>query len=166
VLGETWVNHHGDHGSQSTRAITEEINRSNPLLRGVSDVWGPTDVYAVDPLPADAKVLMRGQVLTGMNPDSEAVKGPKNEPMMPVIWLRDRETKEGKNQIAIATTMGAATDFVHPGLRRFVVNATYWGTNIKIPEKLDADPVGEYKPSPFGNDKFTKGVKPADLLKK
>jgi hypothetical protein len=166
IFGETWVNHHGDHGSQSTHAIAEEINRSHPLLRGVSDVWGPTDVYAVDPLPADAKVLMRGQVLSGMTPESEAVKGPKNDPMMPVIWLRDRTTPEGKNQCVICTTMGAAVDFVHPGLRRFVVNATYWGANIKIPETLDANPVGPYNPSPFGNDKFTKGVKPADLPKK
>src|SRR5436190_1448702 len=33
VLGETWVNHHGSHGRQSTRAITAPGQEQNPILR-------------------------------------------------------------------------------------------------------------------------------------
>ena len=33
----------------------------------MTDVWGPTDVYGVTKLPDDAKVLLRGSVLTGMS---------------------------------------------------------------------------------------------------
>ena len=35
VLGETWVNHHGDHGKESTRGITnEEFKRCTHLCAG------------------------------------------------------------------------------------------------------------------------------------
>jgi hypothetical protein len=57
VLGETWVAHHGNHGSESTRGILAPgaKEKDHPILRGIQDgdVWGPTDVYAVPPLPAD-----------------------------------------------------------------------------------------------------------------
>ena len=47
VLGETWVNHHGNHGKQSTRGMIAPGQESNPILRGIKDgdIWGPTDVY-------------------------------------------------------------------------------------------------------------------------
>ena len=42
VLGETWVNHHGDHGKQSTRGIIAPGAESHPILRGIKDgdIWG------------------------------------------------------------------------------------------------------------------------------
>ena len=54
VLGETWINHHGDHGHQSTRGIIAPGMKNHPILRGIKDgdIWGPTDVYAVRlPMP-------------------------------------------------------------------------------------------------------------------
>jgi len=44
-------------------------------FRGVSNIWGPTDVYAVTHLPTDAKVLVRGQILKGMKPTDEPLAG-------------------------------------------------------------------------------------------
>jgi hypothetical protein len=67
VLGETWVAHHGAHGKESTRGILNEAQKDHPIFRGVDDIWGPTDVYRVAPLPADAVVLVYGQVLEGMH---------------------------------------------------------------------------------------------------
>ncbi|MCW1883253.1 ThuA domain-containing protein [Luteolibacter flavescens] len=163
ILGETWVNHHGDHGSQSTRGIIEEANKSHPLLTGVTDVWGPTDVYGIRGLPEDATVLLRGAVLAGMKPEDAAVDGDKNKPMMPVAWVRDRKLDNGKSQKVICSTMGAATDFLEPGLTRFVVNSTYWACGLPVPEKLDVEPVGDYKPTNFGFKGYRKGVKPADM---
>lgn len=163
VLGETWINHHGEHGKESARGVIEEKNKDHPLLRGVWDIWGPSDVYGVTRLPDDATVLFRGQVLAGMKPDDPALEGKKNDPMMPAGWVRERDLGGGKKQKVICTTMGAATDMVHYGLRRFIVNAAFWGTGLEVPDKLDIDPVGSFKPTPFGFNGFKKGVKPQDL---
>ena len=77
VLGETWVNHHGHHGKESARGLIVKENAQHPVMIGVDDVWGPTDVYGVTHLPGDAKVLMQGQVLKGMSPDDEPNKDKK-----------------------------------------------------------------------------------------
>src|SRR4051812_41706726 len=69
VLGETWINHHGRHGSQSTRGMIVKGQENHPILSGIEDgdIWGPTDVYGVRlPLPGDSQPLVLGQVLTGM----------------------------------------------------------------------------------------------------
>ena len=51
------------HGQESTRGLPDPTHAEHPILRGVDDVWGPTDVYGVRDLPEDATVLLRGQVL-------------------------------------------------------------------------------------------------------
>jgi hypothetical protein len=165
VLGETWINHHGIHGKQSTRGIINEEFKTHPILRGVTDIWGPSDVYGVVNLPAGAQVLVRGQVLTGMTPDDPSLAGPKNDPMMPLVWLLNYSNANGKTNQIVTTTMGAATDLESADLRRLVVNACYWtlGLADKIPPQANVDYVGEFRPSPFGFGKFTRGVKPADL---
>ena len=73
VLGETWVNHHGHHGSREhprrDRAGHARTIRSCAASRD-GDIFGPTDVYTVHlPLPGDSRPLVLGQVLAGMNPD-------------------------------------------------------------------------------------------------
>src|SRR5260370_42172265 len=73
VLGETWVDHHGSHGHESTHGVINEAFKDHPILRGVADLWAPTDVYAVAHLPKDAKVLVWGQVLSGMKPTDPPV---------------------------------------------------------------------------------------------
>jgi len=165
VLGETWVNHHGDHGKQSTRGIINDEFKAHPVLRGVTDIWGPTDVYGVVHLPADAQVLVRGQVLSGMQPGDPPLAGPKNHPMMPLVWLPHYTGESGKANRIVATTMGAATDLENAGLRRLLVNACYWavGLDQKLSEPVNVDLVGDYKPSRFGFGAFKPGVKPADL---
>ena len=163
VLGETWVSHHGDHGKQSTRGIINEEFKSHPILRGVTDIWGPTDVYGVIHLPANASVLVRGQVLTGMSPADPPLEGPKNNPMIPLVWLPKYTSESGKPNKILATTMGAATDLENAGLRRLLVNACYWavGLDNNLPEPVNVDLVGEYKPTKFGFGAFKAGVKPA-----
>ena len=165
VLGETWVAHHGNHGKESTRGILNDAFRSHPLLRGVSDLWGPTDVYTVSHLPADATVLVKGQVLTGMQPSDPPVDGPKNNPMMPLVWVRDYKGEGGKTSKIVTTTMGAAVDLQNEGLRRLLVNACYWvcGLESSIPAKANVDYIGDYQPGWFGFGQFKKGVKPDDL---
>ncbi len=166
VLGETWVNHWGGHGHQSTRGIVAPGEENNPILRGIGpgQIWGPTDVYEVH-LPADCKPLVLGQVLEGMNPDDKPLAGAKNSPMMPIAWTRTFTGTAGKPARVFTTTMGSSTDLATEGTRRMVVNACYWalGMEDKIPEKSNVELVGEYKPLPFRGDGFKKGVKPEDL---
>jgi hypothetical protein len=167
VLGETWISHHGNHGSQSTRGIVATESAEHPILRGIADgdIWGPTDVYGVTlPLPGDSLPLVLGQVLEGMSPTDAPVAGPQNEPMMPIAWTKTYETPEGKQARTFTTTMGAGPDFESEGLRRLVVNACYWalGMEDQIPERANVELVGEFKPLPFGFGGFRKGVRPAD----
>lgn len=166
VLGETWINHHGNHGKESTRGVIAKGMEKHPIVRGCEDIWGPTDVYTVRlPLPGDSQPLVMGQVLEGMNPTDKPVVNPKNDPMMPIAWIKTYEGKDGHKGRVFTTTMGAANDLACEGLRRLIVNASYWcvGLEDKIPERADASVVGEYKPTNFGFGKHTKGVKPSDL---
>ena len=163
VLGETWVNHHGGHGSQSTRGIIAPGQESNPILRGIQngDVWGPTDVYEVH-LPAECTPLVLGQVVEGMKPTDPPAVGQKNEPMMPVAWTKSYTGTAGKAARIFTTTMGAATDLESEGTRRMLVNATYWAVGLedKIAPKSNVDLVGEFKPTRFGFNGYVKGIKP------
>ena len=167
VLGETWVSHHGDHGKESTRGSLNPVFKDNPILKGVSDIWAPTDVYTVSHLPSDAQVLVYGQVLTGMKPTDPPVENAKNNPLMPLVWVRSYHWPDGKTSKVVTTTMGAAVDLENEGLRRLLVNACYWAVGLenRIPSVADVTYVGDYKPLWFGFGKYKKGVKPADFLK-
>lgn len=166
VLGETWVAHHGNHGSESTRGIVATGQEGNPILKGIKpgEIWGPTDVYTVKlPLPADCKPVVLGQVLVGMKADDKPLEGKKNDPMMPVAWTKSYTGKAGKAARVFTTTMGSSTDFESVGVRRMLVNATYWalGMESQITDTLNVSLVGEFKPTRFGFGSFVKGVKPA-----
>lgn len=169
VLGETWISHHGKHGSQSTRGILAPGAETHPVVRGIKDgdVWGPTDVYGVRlPLPGDSKPLVLGQVVAGMKPSDPPAEGKQNDPMMPIAWMRTYKTESGKASRVFTTTMGASQDLESKGLRRLLVNACYWalGMEDRIPPGgAKADLVGEYRPTPFGFNTFKKGVRPEQL---
>jgi hypothetical protein len=166
VLGETWVAHHGHHGQEATRGVPNPDIASHQVLRGVHDVFGPTDVYAVRELPNDAQVLLHGAVLEGMSPLSQPVTGPKNTPMQPVAWLRSRDIGTGSPQRIFATTMGAAADWSSEDLRRLLFNAAFWTLHMEeqIPkEGLEATLFGSWEPSGFGFNTFRTGFKPADF---
>jgi type 1 glutamine amidotransferase len=168
VLGETWVNHHGQHGKEGTRGLIAPGAEKHPILRGIKDgdVFGTTDVYTVNlPLPGDSQPLVLGQVVESLNFDAKPVAGKKNDPMMPVAWTKTYEVADGKKGRVFATTMGASQDFAFEGTRRMIVNACLWATGLEdaIPEKTNVDLVGEFKPSPFKFGGHVKGVKPSDL---
>lgn len=161
VLGETWVAHHGDHKKEATAGIIEPSAKEHPILKGVEDIFGDSDVYTANP-PADTEVLVRGQVLKGMKRGDAPVEGKKNDPMQPVVWVRNYKNEAGKTNKIVTTTMGAATDLLDEGLRRLLVNASYWAVGLPVPEKADVSFVGEYEPTMYGFDGFKKGVKPED----
>jgi hypothetical protein len=162
VLGETWVSHHGVHGSEGTRGLINGLHASHPILKGVKDVWGPTDVYTVNDLGANTTILMYGQSSLGMTANAPLSYA---KSIMPVAWIKSYQHENGKNTNVFATTMGASMDFKSEDLRRMVINACYWalGMETQIPEKNNAETVGAYEPIMFGFDKFKRGMKPADF---
>lgn len=175
VLGEQWVSHWGKHKVEATKGIFEPANKENPILKGIADgsIFGDTDVYEAYP-PADATILLRGQVLTGMDPKDPPADYKKtratdkqgqgvNDPMMPVAWTREHDWGNGKTSKAFCTTMGSATDLQNAPLRRLVVNAVYWGLGLEIPAEANVEYVTDFKPSPYGFNGYRKGVRPSDL---
>ena len=170
VLGETWVNHHGQHGKEGTRGIIAAGQEQHPILRGIpnGDIFGTTDVYTVNlPLAGDSLPLVLGQVTETLKSDSKPVDGKKNDPMMPVAWVKSYKGASGKTARVFNTTMGASQDLLAEGTRRMLVNACYWtlGMEDKIAAKSNVEVVGDFKPIPFGFGSYTKGRKPADYAK-
>ncbi|MFT5300582.1 MAG: hypothetical protein ACI87E_000351 [Mariniblastus sp.] len=165
VLGDTWISHHGNHKSQSCRGVIADGKSDQPILNGCDDVWGPSDVYGIRNLPQSANVLLLGAVLDGMSPDDKPVDSEKNTPMMPVAWTKGYASKSGKTSRIFCTTMGASTDFESEGLRRLIVNASFWCLEMddSIPESANVDYVDDYQPTMFGFGNYAKGQKPSDF---
>jgi hypothetical protein len=172
VLGESWVNHWGNHKKEATRGIVEPSAKDGAILRGVNHVFGDSDVYEAYP-PPDATTLLRGIVLKGMDPRDPPADYRKkradgkeqdiNDPMMAVAWTRQHQNDAGKTNRIFCTTMGAATDLANEGLRRLVVNAVYWGLSLEVPAKADVEFVDEFHPSPYGFGGQRKNLKPDDF---
>lgn len=169
ILGETWVAHHGGHKTEGARGVIEEANAGHAVLRGVKDVFAPSDVYTVKNLKPDATVLLRGAVTETLDPASKPVKGPKNEPLQALAWLREYTAPDGKTKgRAFCSTAGAAVDLCSADLRRLIVNAAYYLTGLEVPAMADVTYVDPYQPSFFGfikDPNFWPGrnLKPADF---
>jgi hypothetical protein len=163
VLGETWINHHGVHGIEGTRALINGLMKDHPILKGVKDIWGPSDVYGINSLTENSQVLLFGQSTLGMTASAELSF---NKSIMPIAWIKDYNLGNGKKAKIFTSTMGASVDLLSEDLRRLIVNAAYWATGLenKIPEKNNVEFIGEYKPSMFGFGKYEKGVNPNSLI--
>jgi hypothetical protein len=160
TVGETWTYHHGDHGKEATRGLADGQHRKHAILKGVVDVYGPTDVYGVQPdFPADATVLLWGLTLSGMKADD-----PPNwrKAVMPIVWLRDVKGPSGKTSRFLCSTIGASIDLSSEDLRRLFVNAALDLTEVPVPDRADVSPIGEFQPTLFGFNGYRKGVKVSD----
>lgn len=172
VLGEEWISHWGHHGPEGTKTVIEPAAAGNPVLNGVKDIFGDTDVYEAYP-PEDATILLRGLVINGQSPDappatyekeraSDKKKQGVNDPAMPVAWTREYKNEAGNTNRILTTTMGAATDLKSEGLRRLVVNGIFWGLKLDVPAEANVTPTATYNPTKFGFNGAKKGVRPAD----
>lgn len=164
ILGETWINHHGHHGHEGTRGLIDGLaeRRKHPVITGVHDIWGPTDVYGITEVPQGAEVLIWGGSTSGMTPESP-ISWKKS--IIPVAWTKTYSYEPGGHTGRVfTTTMGAATDLVNADLRRLIINAAYWtmGLDDQIDENLNVDVIGEYTPTSFGFDGYVKGKTPQD----
>ncbi|MEX2216925.1 MAG: ThuA domain-containing protein [Phycisphaeraceae bacterium] len=153
VLGGSFRGHHGRWHQDSTRGIIVEENKDHPVLKGVSDIWGPSDVYRTykegDNLPAVCTPLVYGQPLMGRKHDDEI--NPKLI-ALPVAWVKTWTGNTGKTARVFHTTMGSARDYESAGLRRLTINAAYWC--LRMENQIDAqssvDIVGTFDPLESG----------------
>ncbi len=163
VLGGTFLNHHGRWHADSTRGFLDKEHSQHPILRGVSDIWGDSDVYRThkegERLPVDCTSLVWGQPLMGRSPED-----PPNEALepLPVAWVKPWKTTDGKSARVFHCTMGSGIDLKNPGLRRLLVNAAYWGMEMEtfISSTRSVDIVGDYRPLESGFNYDELGVKP------
>jgi hypothetical protein len=170
VLGEKWQYHHGHHKHQSTKGLIAEGAEKHPITNGIEDgdVWASTDVYGVRlPLPGDSQPIILGQVINrkgdfdendifyGMKPSDDEVAGKNNKgmdlnnPMMPVAWTKSYQLPGGKKGKVFTSTVGASADLLSEGVRRLLVNGTYWALDMKVPKKAKVDLVGNYTPTQY-----------------
>ncbi len=153
VLGGSFRSHHGRWQQDSTRGIIVEQNKTHPILKGVKDIWGTSDVYRTykdgGSLPEGCLPLVNGQPLMGRKPD-DAV----NDQLipLPVAWVKTWTGNTGKTARIFHVTMGSAQDFQSEGLRRLTVNAAYWCQHMEAysDENSCMDLVGDYNPPDSG----------------
>jgi len=163
VLGGAFRGHYGGWHRESTRGIVVDANRAHPILRGVDDVWGPTDVYRMydkgKSLPESCTPLLLGQPLKTL--DKDAAPNEKKPPL-PIAWTNSWTGNLGKTARVFHVTMGSARDYQSAGLRRLTLNAALWclGLESKITADLDVEIVGDYAPLKGGFNYEQLGVMP------
>jgi hypothetical protein len=135
----------------------------HPIVKGVEDIWGPSDVYSINSLTGDSKPIVMGQVLTGMEPTD---KPNPSKDLVPVAWIKTYTGPSGKIARIFTTTMGHAGDFKNEGFRRLLVNACFWclGMEDQVPAKANVDLVGKYDPKPIGTKIHRKGLTPEQFV--
>ncbi|MAG93149.1 MAG: hypothetical protein CMJ48_05305 [Planctomycetaceae bacterium] len=153
VLGGAFRGHHGNWHADSTRGILVEDAKDHPILLGVKDIWGPSDVYRTYPegkgLPAGCQTLVYGQPPLGRKPDDGV--NTKKEPL-PIAWTKNWTGSTGKTARVFHVTMGSAKDYESAGLRRLTVNAAYWCLDMEkhIQATSSVEYVGDYQPLSSG----------------
>lgn len=163
ILGGSFMSHHGNWQADSTRGDIIPEMKDHPVLTGVKDIWGLTDVYRTfkegTGLPEGCTALVMGQPLIGRV--QGGADNPKKEPL-PVVWIKDWKTSGGKAARVVHSTMGSAKDLENPGLRRLVVNGAYWGLAMedKITPDRSVDYASDYKPLSSGFNYEKLGVVP------
>lgn len=166
VLGGTFLNHHGRWHADSTRGVFDKDHQQHPILTGVADIWGDSDVYRTykegTSLPEECSALVWGQPLMGRKPDD--LPNEKLEPL-PVAWIKPWKTSEGKTARVFHCTMGSGIDLKSPGLRRLVINSAYWcvGMEEEILPTRSVEIVGTYEPLESGFNYDQLGVKPRPI---
>jgi len=163
VLGGSFREHHGNWHADSTRGVVLPAARAHPILRGVEDIWGPSDVYrtyAKDAsLPEACTPLLLGQPLLGRSHDDEP--NPAKIPL-PIAWTKTWTGNRGETTRVFHTTMGSAKDYECADLRRLTINAAYWclGLEDAIDPDRSVDTVGPYEPLSSGFNYEKLGVVP------
>jgi hypothetical protein len=163
MLGGTFMGHHGGWHRESTRGLIVPENKDHPILSGVADIWGTSDVYRCHnekfPFPDECTALVLGQPLVDLSRDAE----PNAEKeALPIAWTKTWVGNRGLSTRIFHFTMGSGKDFENAGVRRLVVNAVYWGLGMEdaIQEQGCVQPVDDYQPLKSGFNYEKLGIGP------
>jgi type 1 glutamine amidotransferase len=163
ILGGSFLDHHGNWQRDSTRGDILPAMKEHPILIGVRDIWGSSDVYRTfkegTGLPEGCTALVNGQPLIGREPGG--ADNPDKEPL-PVVWFKPWQTSTGRTARVLQSTMGSARDLENPGLRRLIVNAAYWAMALEghITPGSSVSYTGDYQPLASGFNYEKLGVVP------
>nr|WP_206663274.1 PVC-type heme-binding CxxCH protein [Ningiella ruwaisensis] len=168
IVGENWLYHHGIHKKEGGRSVNVEEHADHPILNSVDTYFMWSDIYGIENLTEDATVLQLGAVTESLDPNSPNLEGKKNNPMMPLSWLKPYSSPNGKNTGQVFTTTGgAAYDLQEESARRMLVNAAYYLLDMEVPEKANVSYVDPFEPSFYGfqdTDYFVKrGLQVSDF---
>ena len=155
--------------ARARRARVESSTRryqDHPILRGVRDIWGPTDVYSI-------RRSAGGRPGAGPRPGAErhgarrSTAGRREERSDDALALdqgfyrpfgQDRRASSARRwaprSICRARVCGGPWSMRAIGA---------WAWRTQIPAASNVDIVGEYKPTFYGFGNFQRGVRPADL---
>ena len=111
------MGHHGGwHRDEATRGIIVPASKGHPILTGVKDIWGPSDVYRChndkSPFPEDCQALVMGQPLVDLSRDAEP--NLDKEPL-PIAWTKTWTGNQGLSTRIFHFTMGSGKDFENAG---------------------------------------------------
>ena len=148
LLGGKFMGHHGGWKAEATTGIIAPEAKKHPILRGVKDVWGTTDVYRCHKdgkVPADCTLLLTGQPMKSLKRDAPANT---DKEALPIAWTKKWIGNAGLSSPIFHFTMGSGKDFENEGVRRITINGLYWGLGLE--DQIDANSsveiVGDYKP--------------------
>ncbi len=165
ILGDTWVAHHGLHGQESTRGVIAADAKDHPIVRGCRRHLGADRRLRGAAAPARRQPAA-GSRTGSLGHEADRPAGRRPEELADDAHRLDQDLSRAHGQTGrvFATTMGASIDLLSEGLRRLLVNASYWcvGLEEKIPARADVELVGQYKPTFFGFSKSKAGVRPSD----
>jgi hypothetical protein len=155
VFGQQWISHHG-HTSTTRILPPDGTAKDHPIVRGVKGGQiVPSWLYHVEPLPADATVLLWGEAIASELPDAV----PRRQP---ILWVREHkgpDAPEGRRaryaEVAAArrdagpdtprplaatqlmprrmgfTTLGHPGDFADIEVRRLAVQMVLWAGGLE-----------------------------------
>lgn len=155
VFGQQWISHHG-HTSTTRILPPDGAAMDHPILRGVKGGQiVPSWLYHVEPLPADATVLLWGEAIGSEQPEG----APRRQP---IVWVRehaepatvearraryaayraalDAAGRDGARPCApdqlvprrmAFTTLGHPGDFADPEMRRIAVQMVLWAGGLE-----------------------------------
>jgi len=166
ILGETWnpklgAGHYGRNHKFATAMHVVPEQADHPVMRGVKDMHAMAGAYSARPMP-NSVILATNQVLKSMEVGAEPLE---NKPPQPAAWVRTYKSKSGKEGRVFCSTQGASEDILSEGVRRMIINATFWCMGMEDVIKADADVsfVGPYNPTTFSFKPKIKDAKPSDI---
>lgn len=166
VLGETWnprlgAGHYGSNHKYATAMHVVPEQKTHPIMRGVKDMHAMAGAYSARPMP-NSTILATNRVLESMKVGAKPIEGKAPQP---AAWVRTYKFQDGKEGRAFCSTQGASEDILSEGVRRMVVNATFWCMGMEEHIKADADMsfVGPYNPSTFSFKPSVKDARPGDI---